>query len=97
MHFDSYVDYWINRREERLQLVTQVCGEQLQLRPVFAVRPPRNVNITDFELFRCIGVGGFSKVYLGKCLFTGELCALKFISKEYIMANRKQKLLYNER
>jgi serine/threonine protein kinase len=61
------------------------------------MRPPRNVNITDFEIYRCIGVGGFSKVYLGKCKFTGELCALKFVSKEYIINNKKQKLLFNER
>lgn len=42
-------------------------------------------------------MGGFSKVYLAKCNFTGELCALKFISKEYIIRNGKQKLLFNER
>jgi serum/glucocorticoid-regulated kinase 2 len=78
-------------------MVAQLSGGSLQLRPVFAIRPPRPVNISDFEIYRCIGVGGFSKVYVGKCNFTGEMCALKFISKDYILRNKKQRLLYNER
>jgi serine/threonine protein kinase len=69
----------------------------MKIKPVFAIRPLRKVNITDFEIYRCIGIGGFSKVYLSKCNFTGELCALKFISKDYILKNKKQKLLFNER
>jgi serum/glucocorticoid-regulated kinase 2 len=95
LEFESFLDYWINRPEQSLGIATQYCGPVVQLRPIFAVRPPRPVCIADFEIERCIGVGGFSKVYLGKCNFTGELCALKFISKEYIIRNGKQKLLFN--
>lgn len=46
--FDSYLDYWINQREEHLGILTSVCGDQLHLRPVMAVRPPRNITINDF-------------------------------------------------
>lgn len=46
-------------------------------------------------MYKCIGVGGFSKVYLGKCKTNGKLCALKFINKSYIINNKKFKLLFN--
>jgi serum/glucocorticoid-regulated kinase 2 len=57
----------------------------------------REITLCDFIIYQCVGVGGFSKVYLAKCKLNGKLCALKFISKSYIINNKKFKLLQNER
>lgn len=44
-----------------------------------------------------LGRGGFSTVYLGKCLIDGQLCALKFIEKNSVTTEKKMKMLENER
>jgi serine/threonine protein kinase len=42
-------------------------------------------------------VGGFSRVYLVKKKNTGRIYAMKLIDKEFILKNRKQGIVQNER
>ena len=51
--------------------------------------------LLTFEVVRCIGTGGFSRVYLVRGW--GRLLALKVINKEYIIENEKQNIVENER
>lgn len=44
-----------------------------------------------------LGSGGFSSVYLAKCLIDGQMCALKFIKKDTITSAKKVRMLENER
>ena len=67
----------------------------MRLRPLFSPVVTREIGLRDFIIYQCVGVGGFSKVYLAKCKLNGKLCALKFISKSYIINNKKFKLLQN--
>ena len=51
--------------------------------------------LLTFEVVRCIGTGGFSRVYLARGW--GQLVALKVISKQYILDNDKRSIVENER
>lgn len=95
--FDCFVDYWLGEPEQTLEIFTRNSINKLHLKPLFCAVATREIGLTDFTLYQCIGVGGFSRVYLAKCKLNGRLCALKFISKSYIVSNKKHKLLQNER
>ena len=57
----------------------------------------RQVQLSHFTLVKCIGVGGFSRVYLVKKKDTGRFYALKLIDKQYIIKNNKQNIVQNEK
>ena len=43
----------------------------------------------DFTFLKCIGAGGFSRVYLVKKKSNGRFYAMKLIDKEFIIKNKK--------
>lgn len=45
------------------------------------------MGIKDFTLVKCIGVGGFSRVYMVRKKDDGKFYALKLIDKKFIMNN----------
>ena len=47
------------------------------------------MNSEDFHLVKCIGLGGFSRVYLVQKKDTGKMYALKLIDKKFIIQNKK--------
>lgn len=61
------------------------------------ISPNYQVNLRDFNLIKCIGLGGFSRVYLITKKDTGKMFALKLIDKEFIVKNKKQVIVQNER
>ena len=65
----------------------------LQLTPFYKC-PSTNkkVGLKDFTLLKCIGVGGFSRVYLVRKRDNGLYYALKLIDKKFIMENQKEVL-----
>lgn len=52
-------------------------------------------SLKQFNILKCIGSGGFSKVYLAETL--GYYLALKIMDKSQIMQNGKQSIVLNER
>jgi len=44
-----------------------------------------------FEIIKCVGTGGFSRVYL--CRAYGQLFALKVINKDFIVENEKLNII----
>ncbi|CAK91694.1 unnamed protein product (macronuclear) [Paramecium tetraurelia] len=60
---------------------------------------PQNQNhyIPDFHFLLCIGIGGFSRVYLVRSKRNGRFIALKLISKQFIIEHQKQQIVQNER
>ena len=48
-------------------------------------------------MIRAIGSGGFSTVFLARFKGDGKFYALKVISKSFILKNKKQKLVINEK
>jgi len=43
----------------------------------------KGAQLNNFQIIKCIGTGGFSKVYLGRAY--GKLMALKVINKAFIV------------
>jgi serine/threonine protein kinase len=50
----------------------------------------------NFEIYRCVGHGGFSKVYLARRLTDGCFCALKVIDKKLIKEESRIDMVRNE-
>ena len=51
--------------------------------------------LNNFEVIKCVGSGGFSKVFLVRGF--GKLMAMKVINKEYILSNDKANIINNEK
>ena len=56
------------------------------------MQAPR-VQLTDFELLKKIGQGGFGEVYLSKKKDTGEVVAMKIMEKSLVW--KKNKVLFD--
>ncbi|CAK59888.1 unnamed protein product (macronuclear) [Paramecium tetraurelia] len=73
-------------------------GVTLQLQPLNTQSLyGKKVSLRDFTLVKCIGVGGFSRVYLVRKRDDGKFYALKLIDKNFIMENQKEVIVQNER
>lgn len=55
------------------------------------------MDIRSFEIIKCIGAGGFSKVFLVKFKEDGKFYAMKLIDKDFIVKNKKKSIVMNER
>jgi serum/glucocorticoid-regulated kinase 2 len=57
----------------------------LKLEPFYSIqRADVPLTLNDFQLLKCIGVGGFSRVYLVRRLDSGLFYAMKIMEKEFI-------------
>ncbi|CAD8148565.1 unnamed protein product [Paramecium pentaurelia] len=88
-------DYYLSLPEMPLNVFQ---GITLQLQPLYAQsQGTKKVGLKDFILIKCIGVGGFSRVYLVKKKDNGQFYALKLIDKKFIFDNAKEVIVQNER
>ena len=71
-------------------------GKTIKLRAVEKLQPNK-ITLKHFTIFKKIGTGGFSKVYLCQYKGDGQFYALKLIEKEMIVKSRKKKIILNER
>ena len=55
------------------------------------------VTIDSFDILHCIGTGGFSKVFLCRCKQNGNFYAMKVIDKNFILKNKKKKIVLIEK
>ncbi|CAD8163008.1 unnamed protein product [Paramecium octaurelia] len=94
------VDYILSKVERPLSLLNSIQLQPLIIEPVFAleneIKTPR-VSLKDFEFIRCIGMGGFSKVYMVRERRSGQYYAMKLIEKSPIIQQNKQSIIQNER
>ncbi|EAR98079.1 Serine/Threonine kinase domain protein (macronuclear) [Tetrahymena thermophila SB210] len=58
---------------------------------------PYQVSLKDFHFIKCVGMGGFSRVYLVQKKDNGKMYALKLIEKKFILTNKKEQIVQNER
>lgn len=56
-----------------------------------------NSSLSNYEIIRPIGSGGFSQVFLSRSKIDNNFYALKLIEKNMIVKNKKEKLVMNER
>jgi serine/threonine protein kinase len=55
------------------------------------------VKLSDFEILKCVGTGGFSRVFLTRLKATGVFYALKLMEKEGLIETGKECVVINER
>jgi serum/glucocorticoid-regulated kinase 2 len=69
---------------------------ELSVKVVLANKKPnyKSIEFCDFHFIRFLGNGGFSSVFLARCLIDGRLCALKLIKKSS-MSQNKYRMLEN--
>ncbi|CAD8198047.1 unnamed protein product [Paramecium pentaurelia] len=88
------VDYYLQQTNKPLDIFS---GQTLNLQPFFGTPQTSKVSLKDFIFVKCIGVGGFSRVYMVKKKSNGRFYAMKLIDKEFILQHKKQGIVQNER
>lgn len=53
----------------------------IKLRPMYTIPEQGKLSLKSFHFLQCIGMGGFSRVYLVRSKMNGKFLALKLISK----------------
>ncbi|CAD8051545.1 unnamed protein product [Paramecium primaurelia] len=88
-------DYYLTISGQKLDVFK---GKTLQVQPFYS-QPitTKRVGLKDFTLVKCIGVGGFSRVYMVRKRDNGKFYALKLIDKKFILDNQKEIIVQNER
>lgn len=64
-------------------------GNEIYLQPIYRISQ-KTVNFDSFEVFKCIGTGGFSRVYLCKFKEDGNFYAMKIIEKDSLVKKKKK-------
>lgn len=71
-------------------------GQTLVLRPYYR-SSRKKIDMRCFDILKCIGAGGFSKVFLVRYKEDGKFYAMKLIDKHFIAENNKKGIVENER
>jgi serine/threonine protein kinase len=69
----------------------------LEIEPIWKEKKTDQVRLADFEIIKCIGTGGFSRVFLTRLKATGVFYALKLMEKEGLFESGKECVVSNER
>jgi serine/threonine protein kinase len=56
-------------------------GQILEIEPIWRNHKIENIKLSDFEIVKCIGTGGFSRVFLARLKANGTFYALKLMEK----------------
>ncbi|CAD8124688.1 unnamed protein product [Paramecium sonneborni] len=88
------IDFYIQQLDKPLDIFS---GQTLNLQPFYGIDQGFQLNLKDFIFIKCIGIGGFSRVYLVRKKLDGRFYAMKLIDKEFILLHKKQGIVQNER
>ncbi|CAD8195624.1 unnamed protein product [Paramecium octaurelia] len=88
------IDYYLQQANKSLEIFS---GQTLNLQPFYGTPQQSKITLKDFIFVKCIGVGGFSRVYMVKKKSNGRFYAMKLIDKEFIIQHKKQGIVQNER
>ncbi|CAD8135916.1 unnamed protein product [Paramecium pentaurelia] len=88
------MDFYIQQLNKPLDIFS---GQTLNLQPFYGTNQGSQITLKDFIFIKCIGIGGFSRVYLVKKKSDGRFYAMKLIDKEFIIQRKKQGIVQNER
>jgi serum/glucocorticoid-regulated kinase 2 len=82
------MDYILSLKNQKIK------ANYLSLRPLYYSRNQK-VGLGDFTIIRCLGTGGFSRVYLVKGNFNNKYYALKLMEKKFIIDNSRESIVEN--
>ncbi|KAM3136385.1 hypothetical protein pb186bvf_011520 [Paramecium bursaria] len=88
------IDYYLSLKKKDL---IPLDRQTIKLEPLFKEVDNGSLTLNSFIILQCIGMGGFSRVYLVRSKSNGRFLALKLISKQFIQENQKQTIVQNER
>ncbi|CAD8070948.1 unnamed protein product [Paramecium sonneborni] len=88
------IDFYLQQANKSLEIFS---GQTLNLQPFYGTPQQSKITLKDFIFVKCIGVGGFSRVYMVKKKSNGKFYAMKLIDKEFILQHKKQGIVQNER
>ncbi|CAD8205925.1 unnamed protein product [Paramecium octaurelia] len=94
------IDYILSSIDRPLSLLSNCPNQPLIIEPILQAEQENRssrVCLKDFEFIRCIGMGGFSKVYMVREKRSGQFYAMKLIEKNSIISQNKQIIIQNER
>ncbi|CAD8173562.1 unnamed protein product [Paramecium octaurelia] len=89
------IDYYLSLEHHPLDVFKE--QRHLKLEPFISKTVNTQLSIDDFEILKCIGVGGFSRVYLVRKRDSGYFYAMKLIDKNFILNSNKEIIINNER
>lgn len=69
----------------------------LEIEPIWKEKKHDHIKLADFDIIKCIGTGGFSRVFLARLKATGVFYALKLMEKEGLFESGKECVVSNER
>lgn len=55
----------------------------------------KDKDLKKYKIYRCLAIGGFSKVYLVRSRRDGRFFAMKVMQKEFIFNNEKEGVVIN--
>ncbi|CAD8127096.1 unnamed protein product [Paramecium sonneborni] len=88
------IDFYLQQLDKPLDIFN---GQTLNLQPFYSIPQGQQITLKDFIFIKCIGIGGFSRVYLVKMKQDGRFYAIKLIDKQFILKYKKQGIVQNER
>ncbi|CAD8070349.1 unnamed protein product [Paramecium primaurelia] len=94
------IDYILSSIDRPLSLLSNCPNQPLIIEPILQTEQENRLSrvcLRDFEFIRCIGMGGFSKVYMVREKRSGQFYAMKLIEKISIISQNKQNIIQNER
>jgi len=73
----------LNSKQTLIQHLLSKNIQEITIQPILVSERPsfENMELSNFQLLKYLGSGGFSNVYLAKCEIDQKVCALKFIKK----------------
>lgn len=87
-----HIDYFITLPQEDFVLINSIT-DKVHIKVYKLNRLAIGFNLKIFEIIKCIGSGGFSKVFLARAY--GIMMAIKVIQKELITQNSKKTIIEN--
>jgi serum/glucocorticoid-regulated kinase 2 len=78
------LDYILSLIDLPLSILEEFPIQPIKIEPILEIKQSRmgsKLGLKDFDFIRCIGMGGFSKVYLVRERSSGSYFAMKLIEK----------------
>lgn len=89
------LDYVLTLEKHRVAAITAAQPIDLRVEQLSQLYGLPDNSLKRFNVIRCIGSGGFSKVFLAEVY--GLYVALKVIDKDFLMQNDKEIIVENEK
>lgn len=89
------LDYALTLERQRVSVLATMQPLNITIEPITQLSGLADNSLKRFNVIRCIGSGGFSRVFLAEVY--GVYVALKVIDKEFLISSEKEVIVENEK